>query len=351
MDRPGLLPSPGVSAALGAALLFGTGTPLAKLILSDVSPWLLAGLFYLGSGIGLTAVRLVRRAAPVRLARNEARWLAGAILSGGIVGPVLLMYGLAGMPASGASLLLNAEAVFTVLLAWIVFREHIGRRIAFGMIAIIGGVLVLSWPEEVRFAGVWPVLSVLGACLVWGLDNNLTRKVSLSDATWIASVKGMVAGAINLALALFLGDRLPDLLILVASMSVGFLAYGVSLTLFVIGLRQLGTARTGAYFSVAPFFGVLIALATGESVTVRLAAAGMLMAVGVWLQLSERHEHEHQHAAIEHSHEHSHEEHHQHPHESICAPGVRHAHRHRHESMAHTHAHYPDAHHRDHSHY
>ena len=350
MDRPGLLPSPGVSAALGAALLFGAGTPLAKLILSDVSPWLLAGLFYLGSGIGLTAVRLVRRAAPVRLARNEARWLAGAILSGGIVGPVLLMYGLAGMPASGASLLLNAEAVFTVLLAWIVFREHIGRRIAFGMIAIIGGVLVLSWPEEVRFAGVWPVLSVLGACLAWGLDNNLTRKVSLSDATWIASVKGMVAGAINLALALFLGDRLPDLLILVASMSVGFLAYGVSLTLFVIGLRQLGTARTGAYFSVAPFFGALIAVATGEPVTVRLAAAGMLMAVGVWLHLSERHDHEHQHAAIEHSHEHSHEEHHQHPHESFCAPGVRHAHRHRHESMVHTHAHYPDAHHRDHSH-
>ena len=350
MDRPGLLPSPGVSAALGAALLFGAGTPLAKLILSDVSPWLLAGLFYLGSGIGLTAVRLVRRAAPVRLARNEARWLAGAILSGGIVGPVLLMYGLAGMPASGASLLLNAEAVFTVLLAWIVFREHIGRRIAFGMIAIIGGVLVLSWPEEVRFAGVWPVLSVLGACLVWGLDNNLTRKVSLSDATWIASVKGMVAGAINLALALFLGDRLPDLLILVASMSVGFLAYGVSLTLFVIGLRQLGTARTGAYFSVAPFFGALIAVATGEPVTVRLAAAGMLMAVGVWLHLSERHDHEHQHAAIEHSHEHSHEEHHQHPHESFCAPGIRHAHRHRHESMVHTHAHYPDAHHRDHSH-
>lgn len=350
MDRPSPLLSPGVSAALGAALLFGTGTPLAKLMLNDVSPWLLAGLFYIGSGMGLTAVRLARRSTPVRLARNEAGWLAGAVVSGGIVGPVLLMYGLAGMSASGASLLLNAETVFTVLLAWVVFREYIGRRIAFGMIAIICGVLVLSWPEEVRFAGVWPVLSVLGACLAWGFDNNLTRKVSLADATWIASVKGMVAGAINLALALFLGNEFPDLLVLIASMSVGFLAYGVSLTLFVVGLRHLGTARTGAYFSVAPFFGSLIALATGEPVTLRLVAAGMLMAAGVWLHLSEGHEHAHHHAAIEHSHEHTHEEHHQHPHEAFCAAGVRHAHRHRHESMVHTHAHFPDAHHRDHSH-
>jgi drug/metabolite transporter (DMT)-like permease len=350
MGRQGQFLNPGVSAVLGAALFFGAGTPLAKLMLNDVSPWLLAGLFYLGSGIGLTAFRLVRRATPVRLGRSEVGWLAGAILAGGIAGPVLLMYGLAGMPASGASLLLNAEAVFTMLLAWIVFREHIGRRIALGMIAIIVGVLVLSWPHQVMFAGIWPVLSVLGACLAWGLDNNLTRKVSLTDATWIASVKGMVAGTINLALALFLGDRLPDLLILVASMSVGFLAYGVSLTLFVVGLRQLGTARTGAYFSVAPFFGALIAVATGDPVTVRLAAAGMLMAVGVWLHLSERHDHEHHHAVIEHFHEHSHEEHHQHLHESFCAPGVRHAHWHRHESMVHSHAHFPDAHHRDHRH-
>jgi len=342
--------NPGVSAALGAALLFGMGTPLAKLLLNEVSPWMLAGLFYLGSGIGLVLVRRIRRAAPVRLTRNESAWLGAAVLAGGVAGPVLLMFGLSGMPASGASLLLNAEAVFTVLLAWIVFRENVDRRIALGMLAIALGVFVLSWPEEVGFAGLWPALSVLGACLAWSVDNNLTRKVALADASWIASVKGMTAGVINLVLAYSLGDKLPSLPILGAALGIGFLAYGVSLTLFVVGLRNLGTARTGAYFSVAPFFGAVFALATGEPLTIRLAVAGVLMASGVWLHLTERHSHEHRHEAIEHSHEHRHEEHHQHAHDVFCAPGSRHTHRHRHESMAHTHVHFPDAHHRDHDH-
>ncbi|WP_294253926.1 DMT family transporter [Propionivibrio sp.] len=275
-----------MSAALGAALLFGLGTPLAKLLLNEVSPWMLAGLFYLGSGIGLTFVRRIRRAAPVRLTLNESAWLSGAVLAGGVAGPVLLMFGLSGMPASGASLLLNAEAVFTVLLAWMVFRENVDRRIALGMSAITLGVFVLSWPEEVGFAGLWPALSVLGACLAWSVDNNLTRKVSLADASWIASVKGMTAGVINLVLAYSLGDKLPSLPILGAALGIGFLAYGVSLTLFVVGLRNLGTARTGAYFSVAPFFGAVFALATGEPLTIRLAVAGVLMASGVWLHLT-----------------------------------------------------------------
>lgn len=341
---------PGVPSVLAAALLFGAGTPLAKLLLNDTNPCLLAGLFYLGSGIGLKVYRWLRRAQPVHLARNEVGWLAGAVLFGGVVGPVLLMSGLAGMPASGASLLLNAEAVFTVLLACIVFRENIDRRIAFGMVAILGGVIVLSWPENARFSGVWPVLSVLGACLAWAVDNNLTRKVSLADATWTASVKGTAAGAINLVLAFSLGDRLPGLPLLLAAMSIGFFAYGVSLTLFVVGLRHLGVARTGAYFSVAPFFGAVFALAAGEPFTPRLAVAGALMAVGVWLHLSEHHEHEHVHEAIEHSHEHTHDVHHQHVHETFCAPEVRHVHQHRHEPTVHTHAHFPDAHHRDHKH-
>ncbi|MFZ4538187.1 DMT family transporter [Propionivibrio sp.] len=348
--RQSKLLNPGMAAALGAALLFGAGTPLAKMLLHDVGPWLLAGLFYLGSGVGLTVFRLLRNAEPVRLARREAGWLAGAVLAGGVVAPVLLMFGLAGMPASGASLLLNAEGVFTALLAWMVFRENFDRRIALGMAAITTGVLVLSWPQEARFAGVWPALAVLGACMAWGIDNNLTRKVSLTDATWIASVKGMAAGAINLSLAFILGDRLPGLPAVAAAMGVGFLAYGVSLALFVVGLRHLGTARTGAYFSVAPFFGAVLALATGEPATLRLAFAGALMAVGVWLHLTERHEHKHSHQAIEHAHEHDHGEHHQHEHEVFCAAGGKHAHLHRHQPMEHKHAHFPDAHHRDHNH-
>lgn len=350
MDRESVFPNPGVTAALGAALLFGAGTPLAKMLLRDIGPWMLAGLFYLGSGIGLTAFRMLRRAEPVRLATGEAAWLSGAVLAGGVAGPVLLMFGLSGMPASGASLLLNAEGVFTALLAWMVFRENFDRRIATGMAAIALSAVVLSWPEEPGFSGLWPALAVLGACLAWGIDNNLTRKVSLNDATWIAAVKGTAAGCINLLLAFLLGDRLPDMFLLSAAMFVGFLSYGVSLALFVVGLRHLGTARTGAYFSVAPFFGAIIALGSGESVTLRIAMAGILMATGIWLHLTERHEHRHAHESIEHDHEHLHDEHHQHDHEPLVAAGVSHTHRHQHEPLVHSHTHFPDAHHRGHDH-
>lgn len=347
--RPHLF-NTGVTAALGAALLFGASTPLAKMLLHDVGPWLLAGLFYLGSGIGLTLWRLLTRAAPVHLAHGESGWLAGAILSGGVIGPVLLMFGLTGMPASGASLLLNAEGVLTALLAWVVFKENFDHRIALGMAAIAAGAVVLSWPGEAQFSGALPALAILGACLAWGIDNNLTRKVSLADATWIAAVKGMVAGSVNLTLAFLLGDRLPDWQTTVSAMCVGLLAYGVSLVLFVVGMRHLGTARSGAYFSVAPFFGAVIALATGEPLTLRLTVAGALMAVGIWLHLTERHEHPHVHEVMEHTHEHTHDEHHQHMHEVPVAPGTKHTHRHLHEPQAHTHAHFPDAHHREHTH-
>ena len=340
------LRQPGVAAALGAALLFGAGTPLAKLLLAQASPWLLAGLLYLGSGLGLTAVRWLRRAPAVRLSRAEWPWFAGAVLAGGVAGPVLLMLGLTGMPASGASLLLNAEGVFTALLAWLAFKENFDRRIALGMAAIALGAVVLSWPGEARFAGAWPALAVLGACLAWALDNNLTRKVSLADASWIAAVKGLAAGSINLALAFGLGATLPAAPVVAASLLVGFLAYGVSLTWFVLGLRHLGTARTGAYFCIAPFFGALLAVVLGETVTVPLLLAGALMAVGIWLHLTERHSHEHTHEPLEHEHPHVHDAHHLHRHDPPVPPGTRHSHWHRHDALTHTHPHFPDAHHR-----
>lgn len=336
----------GVPAALGAALLFGAGTPLAKWLLDAVSPWMLAGLLYLGSGLGLALYRRLRRAPPVRLATSEAAWLAGAILAGGIVGPVLLMFGLTGMPASGASLLLNAEGVFTALLAWFAFKENFDRRIALGMGLIVAGALILSWSGEARFSGLLPTLAILGACLAWGIDNNLTRKVALADATWIASVKGLVSGAVNLALALAMGASLPGLPDLASAMAVGLFAYGISLALFVTGLRHLGTARTGAYFSVAPFFGALLAVLMGDPVTIPLLVSGALMALGTWLHLTERHEHEHAHGETSHDHEHLHDEHHQHGHDDPAAPGTRHRHPHRHPPLRHTHPHFPDAHHR-----
>ena len=336
----------GATAALLAAVLFGAGTPLAKALLHSVSPWLLAGLLYLGSGLGLWLYRRALGAPAVRLPQAERRWLAAAVLCGGVVGPVLLMFGLTRMPASGASLLLNAEAVFTALLAWFVFREPVDRRIALGMAAIAAGALVLSWPGEARFAELGPALAVLGACAAWGLDNNFTRKVSLVDASWVAGVKGLAAGSVNLVLALALGAQLPAWPAVAGALAVGLAAYGVSLALFVVALRQLGTARAGAYFAVAPFFGAVLALASGEPLTPRLLAGGGLMALGVWLHLTEHHAHEHVHQPLAHAHPHVHDEHHQHAHEGGTVPGARHSHWHTHEPLVHQHPHFPDAHHR-----
>ncbi len=334
-------------AALGAALLFGAGTPAAKLLLGPVSPWLLAGLLYLGSGLGLFALRLLRRAEPVSLTLSELGWLTGAIVSGGVAGPVLLMWGLANMPASGASLLLNAEGVFTALLAWFVFRENFDRRIALGMALIVAGAVVLSWPVGAGFGVALSELAVLGACLAWAIDNNLTRKVSLADATFVAMVKGLTAGVVNTELALLAGGTLPEMKFLIAASAIGFLGYGVSLALFVVALRHLGTARTGAYFSTAPFAGALIAIPLlSERVTLQLTVAGVLMGIGVWLHLTERHEHRHSHDPLDHEHAHEHDAHHQHGHVEESPADALHRHWHAHEPLTHTHPHFPDTHHR-----
>lgn len=347
--RPSTLYHPGVAAALAAAALFGAGTPVAKQLLGTVDPWLLAGLLYLGSGAGLALWRLLSRAERVKLPAGQRIWLAGAVVSGGVIGPLLLMFGLSRMPASGASLLLNAEGVFTALLAWFAFKENFDRRIALGMLAIVAGALVLSWPGEARIGDAWPALAVLGACAAWAVDNNLTRKVALADATWIASIKGLVAGGVNLGLGLAIGASLPPVPWLAGALLLGLGAYGISLTLFVVALRHVGTARTGAYFSVAPFFGAVLAVGwLGEPVTPALLVAGALMAAGVWLHLTEQHAHPHAHLAEEHDHEHEHDMHHQHEHAEGPVAGL-HSHPHRHEPLTHTHAHFPDAHHR-HSH-
>lgn len=345
-SRAGALANRGVQAALVSAVLFGAGTPLAKILLGEVSPWMLAGLLYCGSGIGLGLIRLIRRSPRVRL--NRAEWvpLSGAILFGGILGPVLLMLGLSNMPASGASLLLNAEGVFTALLAWFVFKENFDRRIALGMLAIVAGAVVLSAPGGANFGSAWPSLAILGACLCWGLDNNLTRKIALTDAMWLAAIKGSVAGPVNLALAFLLGAHLPAAGNIGAALVVGFFAYGISLVLFIVAMRHVGTARAGAYFSIAPFFGAVLAIILGDAVTWPLVIAGLLMAVGIWLHLTERHEHEHTHEPITHDHWHTHDEHHQHEHAEPVSPGTWHKHEHTHKAITHTHEHYPDMHHR-----
>ncbi len=345
--------SSGAGLALLSALLFGASTPLAKLLLRDIDPWMLAGLLYLGSGLGLIGVRTVVRVFSSR-PRGEAAirgggwmWLALAILSGGVIGPVLLMLGLARTAATSAALLLNLEGVLTALLAWFVFRENVDRRIALGMAAIVTGGFVLTWGGDLIVSAMLGPVMIAGACLAWAVDNNLTRKVSQTDPVQIALLKGCVAGVVNVSIAFWLGSALPPVGALGAAAVVGFAGYGVSLVLFVVALRHIGTARSGAYFSLAPFFGGVIAvLVLGEPVTVQIAAAGFLMALGVWLHLTERHEHEHGHEEMAHEHRHVHDEHHQHSHDGTEPQGEPHSHWHVHATLKHDHPHFPDIHHR-----
>lgn len=342
----------GVLYALGAAALFGASTPFAKLLLGEVSPWVLAAVLYLGSGVGLAAWIALRSRLPGRepaapIPRADWPWIAAAITAGGVAGPVLLMQGLARIDAASASLLLNLEAVLTATIAWTAFRENVDRRVFSGMVAIVVGGVLLSTDAAPRGGGFTGALLVAAACLAWAIDNNLTRRVSGGDAATLACLKGLAAGAVNLALAWALGAPLPAASAWIAAGLLGFLGYGVSLAFFIVALRNLGTARTGAYFSVAPFFGAALAIAMlGERPGIAFWLAAALMALGVWLHLSERHEHRHAHEAMEHTHEHVHDAHHRHVHGFPWDGREPHVHPHRHEPMVHSHPHYPDLHHR-----
>lgn len=336
--------------ALLAAALFGASTPFAKLLVGDVSPVLLAGLLYLGSGLGLTIIRLARDRGwqSSGLLSDEWPWLLGAILFGGVLGPLVLMFGLTTTSGSSASLLLNLEAVLTAVIAWLVFKENADRRIVAGMAAIVAGGVVLSWPSQSTSSSDWlgPVLVAL-ACLCWAIDNNLTRKVSASDALFIAGSKGLVAGGVNTAIAFALGSQLPGFAITAQTMFVGLMSYGFSLVLFVLALRGLGTARTGAYFSTAPFIGAAIALMVfNETTGLTFWVAAVLMALGVWLHLTETHDHEHAHEPMEHEHPHTHDEHHKHSHDFEWRGDGSHVHLHKHLALRHSHPHFPDIHHR-----
>lgn len=343
----------GVVAALASAVLFGLSTPLAKLLVGTIPPLLLAGLLYAGSGLGLFLVMAIRQFRTpgmrgiVLPQRGEWPWLLAAIFFGGVAGPVALMYGLVTSAAATASLLLNLEGVFTALLAWFVFRENFDRRLMLGMAAIVAGGLVLAWSPGAQAEASLGLVLVVAACLCWAIDNNLTRKVSASDALMIACVKGLAAGAVNLTLALLLGQSLPPAGVMALALVLGFLGYGISLVLFVLALRHLGTARAGAYFSVAPFFGAALAVVMfGDALTWQLGIAGLLMAAGVWLHLTEHHGHRHVHDTLEHAHSHSHDEHHRHSHDFAWNGIEPHVHPHVHAPMTHFHPHYPDLHHR-----
>jgi len=344
-------PSRGPTFALAAAALFGLSTPFAKLIGEDLNAFLLAGLLYLGSGLGLAVWRYGLRGAAdgpkeAVLQRADLSWMAAVVLFGGILGPAFLMFGLQSTSGSAASLLLNLESLATMLIAWVVYRENVDRRLFLGAMAIFAGAVLLSWDfGAISLAG--GAMLVAAACVCWGIDNNLTRKLSGSDPVQIAMIKGLAAGATNVLLGLVAGSAWPTMTQFAAVAALGLVGYGISLVFFVHALRHLGAARTGAYFSTAPFVGAVVAiLLFQEPLTIALCIAAALMAVGVWLHLTENHDHWHEHEELAHDHLHVHDDHHQHAHAAGDPPGEPHAHMHTHSPMRHKHGHYPDLHHR-----
>jgi drug/metabolite transporter (DMT)-like permease len=333
-----------------AAILFGAGTPLAKSLLGTMDPIALAGLLYLGAGVGAGLVLAVRRH-PIAIPRGKEAWiLAGAVLAGGVAAPILMMAGLRSTPAATASLLLNFEAVATAWIASKVFGEAIGRRAWAATALVTGAACLLVWRADEPWGLSAGAAGIAAACALWGLDNNLTRLVHAADPLVIVGVKGLAAGSFSLVLGRILGANLPRPGIVAAAMLLGSVSYGLSIVLFVRALRELGAARTGALFGTAPFAGAILSwLLLREAPSAAVLAAFPLMAWGAFLLLTESHRHLHHHREMVHVHSHTHDDgHHDHAHEPgmVVVPGVPHTHPHRHAPRTHDHPHAPDLHHR-----
>ena len=343
----------GIGWVIISAILFGISTPFAKMLTCEISPVPLAGLLYLGSGVALGLWSLIRPKSISKLqneaplSHQEIPWLAGSIFFGGMLAPVLLMTGLQDTPASTTALLLNLESVFTLLIAWFVFRENFDRKILAGVVAILCGSLILSWAGIPYVTLPFGPLLIAAACLAWAVDNNITRKISSGDPVQIAAIKGLVAGIALLLIGLMIGYKVVTVKAAILTGLLGVISYGLSLVFFVLGLRNLGTARTAAYFSLAPLVGVVASfIILRESISTSFFIAAILMGAGIYLHISEKHHHEHQHNELLHQHKHVHDEHHQHKHEVSADIPEPHSHWHQHQSIIHSHPHYPDIHHR-----
>ena len=343
----------GILEGLGAAVLFGVATPIAKRLLPGVGPVLLAGLLYLGAGVGLSLYSALRggdpassREAPLR--RSDAGWLAGIIGLGGVAGPILLFIGIGRITGVAGSLLLNLELPLTVLLAVGFFGDHLGRRETLAVATIIAAATLLGFApgssgnSRIDWLG---AACVVGACSCWALDNNFTQRLSLRDPIAVVRMKGLVAGSVSLALALASGSKLPAAATVAMAALLGVLSYGASIVLHIRAVRLIGAARQAGLFAAAPFIGALASIPIlGERLHAIDVAAMALMATGVALLLREHHAHLHAHEELEHDHLHVHDEHHRHEHDGpVVEP---HTHPHRHMALTHDHPHTPDPHHR-----
>lgn len=275
----------GALSGIGSAVLFGLSAPMAKLLLPGASPWLLAGLLYLGAGLGLSLIRLVTRARGSRdtdpIQRKDVPRLLAIALTGGAIGPVLLLIGLTRVSGVVGSLLLNLEAVFTMALAVLAYRERLKRLETLGALLVVAGAVVVSYRPDTWRADLVGVLAIAGACVSWALDNNLTRQISRRNPLQIVQVKTLAAGLGNVALATLLGHRAP-VTIIPAAMALGFVSYGLSIVLDVYALRYIGAAREAAFFAIAPFAGAIAAVPLlHEQFTAQDYGAGALMAAGI----------------------------------------------------------------------
>jgi len=336
--------------AIFSAALFGVSPVLCKLVIGDMSPALLAGLLYLGSGIGLLILLLFQGKNPLRELRNLSSKhrlvLIGSVISGGIVAPLFLAYGIKIGTASEISLLLNFETVATTLIAWLVFKEHVGAGVWGGKAFILLGSFLVVFTSEGAFAFSVAGLLIIMACFFWGIDNNLTRDIEEMPATVLASIKGLCSGTFNIVLALIFFTGMATSSQVMGSLLIGAISYGVSLVCFIEALRRIGSARTSTYFAVGPFIGTFLAfLVLGERPSIIFWFAALCMFAGTFFLFREKHSHLHTHTMFSHSHSHIHDEHHRHEH-ADSGTSEPHEHQHIHEPVIHSHVHWPDIHHR-----
>lgn len=335
-----------------SASLFGISAPLAKLLLKDISPIAMAGLLYLGAFAGLALYSLLfqtKKTKPQKsasLEKNDLPWLAGAIISGGIIAPICLMTGLTLVTGFSASLLLNLEGVATVLIAVLIFRENSGKRLWLALLTMTIAGVFLSWDPNTGKFNVIGSLLIVVATVGWGIDNNLTRKISDKNPIQISMIKGLIAGTISLSLALILDQKVIMGISIFYALLLGAFSYGLSLVFFVNALRGLGASRVGAFYSFGPFIGGLLSIVIFRDMTIWVIVPTLiLMAVGVWLLINENHQHAHLHQSDTHNHSHRHDDmHHTHEHSEVIEEN--HTHEHAHSEIAHVHEHFPDTHHR-----
>lgn len=338
-----------VSQAILAAALFGMSAPFSKLLLTKLSPLFLSALLYLGAGLGMLAIDTFKRLMKIerveaRLTKNELPFVILMVLLD-VLAPISLMFGLKMTSAANAALLNNFEIVVTAIIALIIFKEAIANRLWFSIALITLSSIILSITDWNSFSFSLGSIFILLACISWGFENNCTRKLSIKDPLQVVVIKGFGAGFVALAISVFYKSIQLDIFYIVLSLVLGFFAYGMSIFFYVRAQRNLGAARTSAYYAIAPFIGVLISyIIFKESITIKFVIAFIIMLAGTYLAVAEKHVHKHMHQNIEHEHRHNHSDgHHNHTH--IEKAIGEHSHLHKHEEIIHIHEHTPDLHH------